>query len=91
MTPPPTAAQLGELAGSYWSDEAEVILTAAVDQGKLVIKRRPDTTMALTPIEKDTFRGSLGTITFRRDAAGKVNAFSVKQDRVWDLRFSRTP
>ena len=91
MMPPPTATQLGELAGSYWSDEAEVILTAAVDQGKLVIKRRPDTTIALTAIEKDTFRGSLGTITFRRDAAGKVNAFSVKQDRVWDLRFSRTP
>ena len=87
MTPPPTAAQLGELAGSYWSDEAEVALTAAVDQGKLVLKRRPDTTIALTAIEKDTFRGSIGTITFRRDAAGKVNAFSIKQDRVWDLRF----
>ena len=43
MTPPPTAAQLGELAGVYWSDEAEVTLTAAVDQGKLVLKRRPDT------------------------------------------------
>ena len=91
MTPPPTAAQLGELAGSYWSDEAEVVLTAAVDEGKLVLKRRPDTTIALTAIERDTFRGSIGTITFRRDAAGKVNAFSVKQDRVWDLRFARTP
>lgn len=91
MTLPPTATQLGELAGTYWSDEAEVALTAAVDQGKLVIKRRPDTTIALTAIEKDTFRGSIGTITFRRDPAGKVNAFSIKQDRVWDLRFSRTP
>ena len=71
MTPPPTATQLAELAGSYWSDEAEVVLTAAVDQGKLVIKRRPDTTIALTAIEKDTFRGSIGTITFRRDPAGQ--------------------
>jgi hypothetical protein len=91
MTPPPTAAQLAELAGTYWSDEAEVALSAAVDQGKLVLKRRPDTTIALTAIEKDTFRGSIGTITFRRDAAGKVNALSIKQDRVWDLRFSRMP
>ncbi len=91
MMPAPTATQLGELAGSYWSDEAEVVLSAAVDQGKLVIKRRPDTAIALTAIEKDTFRGSIGTVTFRRDAAGKVNALSIKQDRVWDLRFTRQP
>jgi CubicO group peptidase (beta-lactamase class C family) len=89
LTPPPTAAQMGELAGSYWSEEAEVVLTAAVDQGQLVIKRRPDTTITLTAIEKDTFRGSIGTITFRRDPAGNVDGLSVKQDRVWDLRFSR--
>ncbi|MDO8681081.1 MAG: serine hydrolase domain-containing protein [Acidobacteriota bacterium] len=91
MMPAPTAMQLGELAGAYWSDEAEVVLTAAVDQGKLVLKRRPDTTIVLTAIEKDTFRGSLGTITFRRDSTGRVAEFSIKQDRVWDLRFSRQP
>ena len=91
MTPPPTAAQLSELAGTYWSDEAEVTLTAAVDQGKLVLKRRPDTTIALTAIDQDAFRGSIGTITFRRDTGGRVNALSLKQDRVWDLRFARQP
>ena len=91
MTPAPTAMQLGELAGTYWSDEAEVALTAAVDQGTLVLKRRPDTTIALIAIEKDTFRGSIGTVTFRRDSGGKVTSLSVKQDRVWDLRFSRMP
>jgi hypothetical protein len=91
MTPPPTAAQLNELAGTYWSDEAEVTLTAAVDQGKLVLKRRPDTTIALTAIDQDAFRGSIGTITFRRDSGGRVNALSLKQDRVWDLRFARQP
>jgi CubicO group peptidase (beta-lactamase class C family) len=91
MTPAPTAAELGELAGTYWSDEAETALTASVDAGKLVLKRRPDTTIGLTAIEKDTFRGSIGTITFRRDATGKVNELSVRQDRVWDLRFARQP
>jgi CubicO group peptidase (beta-lactamase class C family) len=91
MTPPPSAAQLNELVGGYWSDEAEVFLTAAVDQGKLVLKRRPDTAIVLTAMEKDMFRGSIGTVTFRRDASGKVNGLSVKQDRVWDLRFSRQP
>lgn len=89
MTPPPTAAQLAEFGGTYSSDEAEVTLTAAVENGALVIKRRPDTVMALTAIDRDTFRGSLGVITFRRDAAGKINALSLKQDRVWDMRFQR--
>lgn len=89
MTPAPTSAQLAEFSGSYWSDEAEVTLTAVVENGGLIIKRRPDAVIALTAIDRDTFRGSLGIITFRRDAAGQVNGLSIKQDRVWDLRFER--
>jgi len=89
MTPAPTAALLAEFSGAYWSEEAEVSLNAAVENGALVLKRRPDTVIALTAVDRDTFRGSIGTITFQRDGAGKVNALSVKQDRVWDLRFQR--
>ncbi len=77
------------LAGSYWSDEAETMLTAAVDQGALVLKRRPDTVIKLTAIGPDKFRGSIGTITFIRNASGAVDALSVNQDRVWDLRFTK--
>ena len=89
MNPQPTAAQLGELTGTYDSDEAEVTLTAVVDHGTLVLKRRPDTEIVLTATARDTFRGSIGTVTFRRDATGAVNGLSVTQERVWDLRFSR--
>jgi len=89
MTTPPTATQLAEFSGAYWSDEAEVILDAAVENGALMLKRRPDAVMALTAIDRDTFRGAIGTVTFRRDAGGKINALSIKQDRVWDLRFQR--
>lgn len=89
MTPPPTAAQLGAYAGAYWSEEAETQLTAAVDQGGLVLRRRPDTVIKLTAIGPDTFRGSIGTVTFRRNGSGAVEALSVSQDRVWDLRFTK--
>ncbi|MGH9200538.1 MAG: serine hydrolase domain-containing protein [Vicinamibacterales bacterium] len=90
MSPPPAAATLSELVGSYWSDEAEVMITMRVENGQLIALRRPDSNIALTPTAPDTFRGaSLGTLTFRRDAAGRVNAFSVTQERVWDLRFER--
>ncbi|HUQ86206.1 MAG TPA: serine hydrolase domain-containing protein [Vicinamibacterales bacterium] len=89
MNPPPATAQLGGLTGNYWSDEAETMLTAAVDQGTLILRRRPDTVIKLTAIGPDTFRGSIGTVTFIRSAGGAVDALSVNQDRVWDLRFTK--
>lgn len=86
----PTAAQLQELAGTYESAEAETTMTVAVEEGGLVLKRRPDTTIKLTPLYADAFSaGSLGTVIFRRDGGGKVTEFSAVQDRVWDLRFRR--
>ena len=83
------AAALQELAGRYSSDEAEVEFVAAVDNGQLVLKRRPDAAIALRPIGKDTFQGSIGRVTFLRNAAGAINGFSIRQDRVWDLGFAR--
>ena len=84
----PTAAQLQDLVGTYVSDEAETTIAVAVDGDSVVLKRRPDTTMKLTPIYRDAFTGSIGTVIFRR-TGGRVTGFSVSQDRVWDLRFSR--
>ena len=88
---PETAATtpLTDYAGDYWSDEAETRLTASIDKGRLVLRRRPGTVLELELVGKDVFRGSVGTITFHRNAAGAVTALSVKQDRVWDLRFAR--
>ena len=81
--------QLAELAGTYVSDEAETTLTVALNGDSLVIKRRPDTTVKLTPVYADAFSApQLGLVIFRRDA-GRVTALSVVQDRVWDLRFAR--
>jgi CubicO group peptidase (beta-lactamase class C family) len=89
LTPPPPASQLDALSGNYWSDEAETMLIAAVDQGGLALKRRPDSVIRLTAIGPDKFRGSIGTVTFIRNAAGTVEGLSVNQDRVWDLRFTK--
>lgn len=85
----PTEAQLAPLAGSYTSDDAEVSLRVALHDGLLEIRRRPDAVFRLTPLYKDAFESELGTIIFRRDDAGRAIAFSVAQDRVWDLRFKR--
>jgi hypothetical protein len=84
----PTADQLKDLTGSYMSDEAETALTVALEGETLVMKRRPDTMLYLTPVYADAFNvPQLGLVVFRREG-GKVTALSVVQDRVWDLRFA---
>lgn len=83
----PSAAELQALAGTYVSEDAETELTVAVEGETLVLKRRPDTTIRLSPLYRDAFSGSIGTVLFRRDAAGPQ--LSVVQDRVWDMRFVR--
>jgi CubicO group peptidase (beta-lactamase class C family) len=86
------AADLAGYAGRYASDEAETEFTIALDGTELVLKQRPDTVRRMRPLDKDIFAVPVvGTVTFRRDAGGRVTALSVRQDRVWDLQFSRVP
>ncbi len=88
----PTAGELSELVGTYWSDEAETVLYVVLDGDTLAVQRRPNTTLALRPAYKDAYSAqSLGLVRFRRSAAGAVTALSVTLDRVWDLRFERKP
>jgi CubicO group peptidase (beta-lactamase class C family) len=88
----PAAGDLNAYQGRYVSEEAETALTIAADGGDLVVKRQPDTVLRMRPVEKDVFVvPPLGTLTFRRSAGGAVTELSVKQDRVWDLRFRRMP
>jgi CubicO group peptidase (beta-lactamase class C family) len=86
-----TDAELAAFVGSYTSDEAETVLNAVVENHALVLKRRPDTTITLTPTYADAFTADhgLGTVIFRRDTGGKVTGLSVVEDRVWDLRFKK--
>jgi hypothetical protein len=86
-----TDGQLAALAGTYVSDEAETTLTAVVENHALVLKRRPDTTIALTPTYANAFTADhgLGTVIFTRDAGGRATELRVVQDRVWNMRFAR--
>jgi CubicO group peptidase (beta-lactamase class C family) len=87
----PSSSMLAEYAGRYVSDEAETEFTIAATGDSLVLKRRPDTVLVMTPVEKDVFSvPRLGTVTFRREV-GRVVALSLKLDRVWDLRLVRFP
>jgi CubicO group peptidase (beta-lactamase class C family) len=87
----PTPDELRTLAGTYVNGEAETTLVAAVENDALVLRRRPDASIVLTPIYKDAFAAPRlgGMVIVRRDGAGRVTALSVSQDRVWDMRFAR--
>jgi CubicO group peptidase (beta-lactamase class C family) len=85
----PLAAELAEYAGEYYSPDVETTLRLAVEDDVLVAYRRPGTRMVLTPSARDAFDAGLGSITFVRDENGRVVQLSVRQARVYDLRFDR--
>ena len=85
----PSSDELRVYEGTYASPEAEAEFSAAIDEGRLVLRQRPDRVISLLPAYEGAFTGTIGTVVFRRDASGRVAALSVSQDRVWDLRFFR--
>ena len=88
----PAPADLQSYVGEYYSPDAEVSLVLSIDNGQLIARRRPATRITLVPTERDVFTAGagLGAIRFIRDATGKVTQLSVRQARVFDMRFDRT-
>jgi hypothetical protein len=85
-----SAAGLAAYAGEYRSDEAEATYTAAVVDGRLVLRMRPETVIRLNPTYADAFGGPGGAIVrFYRGTDGRVQAFSIGTERVRELRFDR--
>ena len=85
----PTPSELQPMTGEYTSDEAEVTFRVVLEQDHLVIHRRPDTTIALTPTYRDGFNSSLGSVRFIHDLSQRVTELSIGEQRVWDLRFRK--
>jgi CubicO group peptidase (beta-lactamase class C family) len=56
----PTPEQLAGFVGEYTSDEIETTLRAAVENGRLVIHRRPNEVIPLAPSGTDAFTSSFG-------------------------------
>ena len=87
----PTAADLLEYAGTYWSEEAEATYVVEVEGEQLVIKSRYSSRVELTPAYLDAFASQGRTAIFRRNGSNQVNGMSLSLGRVWDLRFQKLP
>ena len=58
---PATSPRLEDYAGTYTSDELDVVLTLAVKDGKLVMRRRPADEFELRPVYPDDFQAGART------------------------------
>jgi len=82
-------ADLVQYAGKYFSPDAEAVLTLAVEGGRLVALRRPNARLPFTLVYADAFTSPLGFVRFHRNGNGEITQLSVRQARVYDLRFDR--
>ena len=86
----PAAGQFDVYTGTFHSDDAETTLVVAVEDGRLVARRRPDARFELEPVYEHAFNaGGLGRLRFDLDADGRATAFGMRQGRVYDMRFQR--
>jgi CubicO group peptidase (beta-lactamase class C family) len=91
----PSVTNLEEYTGTYWSPEAFATYRVTLDGNHLVatpIGRR-DAALLLTPLVSQAFDASGDdfhfVIHFIANSAGKVTAFDLSSNGVFDLRFRR--
>ncbi|MFN8581208.1 MAG: serine hydrolase [Gemmatimonadaceae bacterium] len=82
--------QLAELAGTYESEELDVRYQLVVGDSGLTVHARRVEPFVLTALWTDAFAAPFGTvIEFTRDAARKVDGFTISDGRARGIRFAR--
>jgi CubicO group peptidase (beta-lactamase class C family) len=85
----PSAAELAAYAGRYYSPELDTAYTVEVKGGGLALRgRRVDATLA--PTARDEFTQGALVVRFERDGRGRPAGFLLGQDRIRNLRFTRS-
>ena len=88
----PSAVDLSDFTGTFYSSELDTYYRLSVKNGKLVAShlRQPD--LSLAPHSEDHFRGGvyyLRNLAFERDSEGKLEGFRVSNGRVRNLWFGK--
>lgn len=88
----PDVAAYKELAGKYYSEEADALFTVQVKDDKIVLFRSPATHITLHAVAADTFEvGSSITFHFIRNKKKKVTGFTASVERAQNIVFNRLP
>jgi CubicO group peptidase (beta-lactamase class C family) len=86
----PTAAQLAEYAGGYYSEELDVVYKLIVKDGKLLMTRRKYGPLAPQPVAQDVFTvPGTGSLRFTRDAQNRVTGLIFSRGRIKNFRFDK--
>lgn len=86
----PSAAQLAEYAGRFYSEELDTSYVFAVKDGKLILQRKKFEDSTLSPGGVDSFYdGDLGTFKFVRNSKNQIDGFELFAGRVRQLKFVR--
>jgi CubicO group peptidase (beta-lactamase class C family) len=81
--------QLTEYAGMYHSEELDIDYAVELQDTALVVQNIKTGTRVLTPTYADGFSVGFGSIAFTRDAAGRIEGFTVSTGRVRRVWFER--
>ena len=80
--------RLAPLAGTYYSDELDMLMTAIARDGLLVLERPRSTALKFVPMADDMFTNSdRMLLRVVRDAKGNVAGLTLTVNRVRDLQF----
>ena len=85
----PTAEDLADFAGRFYSEELETFYDFAVEDGELIMRQRRMGRVALSPGDEDSFSGGGFSFAFERDRNGRVIGFYLSNVRTRDVRFGR--
>ena len=82
--------QQADYVGRFWSEELDIALTVAVDDGELVASRPRADDAEMTHVRDDLFSLLPGvTATFERGPGGAVTGFVLDGGRTRDIYFQR--
>jgi CubicO group peptidase (beta-lactamase class C family) len=85
----PSAAQLSDLAGDYYSPELGTVYTLEMRSGVLFIVHPRLADVRLLPTEEDAFRAGSRTLRIERAEDGAVSGFRLTGSRVRNVAFRR--
>ncbi len=85
----PTAEDLADFAGRFFSEELETFYAFAVEDGELAMRQRRLGRVVLEPGDEDAFTGGGLSFAFERDRNGQVIGFYLSNVRTRDVRFER--
>jgi CubicO group peptidase (beta-lactamase class C family) len=85
----PTISQLGEFAGTYYSQELQALYQLFLHDGKLFLRLKNNPDAEVVPVLNDLFRVGGKDLAFSRNAQKQITGFVLSSGRIRNLRFVR--